>query len=179
MLLTIDLPSREEQLAFNRQRWGQLLADRGLADLPNKIETNAHGLVVMNPPPSGSHSIRQGEIAYQLRSRLGGHALPECPLSTLDGVKAVDIGWYSAQRFRRVEDQTVFELAPEICVEVLSPSNTQGEMGHKKKLYFDAGAKEVWLCQTDGRMHYFCSQTPDRESPSSGICPGFPERVSR
>ena len=177
MLLTIDLPSREEQLAFNRQRWQQVLTDRSLSEMPHKIETNAHGLLVMNPPPSGTHSLRQGEIAYQLRSRLGGHALPECPLSTLDGVKAIDVGWYSAERFRQVAGQSVFEIAPEICVEVLSPGNTDREMGHKKRLYFEAGAKEVWYCGNDGQLEFYRAEADDRRNPTSALCPEFPRTI--
>jgi hypothetical protein len=44
----------------------------------------------------------------------------------------------------------LFELAPEICVEVLSPSNSAAEINEKLALYFDAGATEVWICNLDG-----------------------------
>ena len=138
MLLQIQLPSRDEQLALNRRRWSEILGDRDLARLPYRIETNAHGQVVMNPPPSGDHSQRQGEIAFQLRTALGGKALPECPISTINGVKAADVGWYSDERYASVRGQEVFERAPEICVEVISLSNTVSEMLEKNILYFDA-----------------------------------------
>ena len=131
MQLTINLPERSEQIAFNRARWEQVTADRSLADLPFKIETNYSGQLILTAPPSGEHSRRQGEIAFQLRSLLGGHALPECPISTIDGVRAADVGWYSESRFSRVQGQIAFEHAPEICVEVISPGNTESEMTHK------------------------------------------------
>ena len=53
MQLTIQLPPREEQLAFNRKRWGEVLIDRGLIDLPYRIETNEYGQILITPPASG------------------------------------------------------------------------------------------------------------------------------
>ena len=174
MKLVIELPPREELLRQNRLRWAQVLADRTLADLPFKVETNRDGVLLMTPPPSGDHSSRQGEIVFQLRSILGGHALPECPVSTLDGVRAADVGWFSTERFAMVKGQIAFETAPEICVEVISPSNTDSEMATKKQLYFEAGAEEVWFCREDGRMEFYCSQTPDAQIAQSIRCPNFP-----
>ncbi len=172
MQLVIDLPSREEQLAFNRRRWEELCADPELAKLPGRIETNAHGQILMSPPPAGSHSHRAGRVLIELQKRLGGVLLPECPVSTLDGVRAADVGWYSEERFAEVEGQIAFERAPEICVEVLSPSNTASEMREKRKLYFEAGASEVWLCHEDGRLEFFTA--PDTTVETSALCPGFP-----
>ncbi|MES2707287.1 MAG: Uma2 family endonuclease [Verrucomicrobiota bacterium] len=177
MQLVIELPPRGEQIAFNRRRWEEVCADRTLARLPGKIETNAHGTVLMMPPPSGNHSSRQGEIAFILRSLLGGRAIPECPISTIDGVRAADVGWYSDARFARVQGQIAFETAPEICVEVISPSNTPWEMREKRQLYFEAGAEEVWLCAEDGAMSFFHRAEPDEILARSFRCPEFPQAV--
>lgn len=173
MQLTIQLPPREQQLEFNRKRWAEVLADRALADLPYRFETNEHGQILMTPPASGGHSSRQGEIAYQLRCMLGGRTLPECPISTIAGVKAADVGWYSDARFAQVQDQIAFEIAPEICVEVLSPSNTEAEMQNKRQLYFEAGAEEVWICELDGSMRFYLPEYPDTARTQSLRCPGF------
>ena len=45
-----------------------------------------------------------------------------------NGATAADVGWYSSERFESVKGQTVFERAPEICVEILSPDNSDREM---------------------------------------------------
>jgi len=177
MNLVIDLPPREEQLALNRKRWEEVCRDAELSDLPGKVETNAYGQILMMPPATGNHSNRQGEIAFILRSTLGGHALPECPVSTIDGVRAADVGWYSDGRFRQVQDQIAFEIAPEICVEVLSPCNTPAEMAAKKKLYFEAGAEEVWLCEQDGTMRFFNHLQPTTAQQRSARCPSFPTLI--
>lgn len=177
MQLVIDLPPREEQLAFNRRRWEAVCADPAVADLPGRVETNAHGSLIMMPPPSGNHSSRQGEAAFLLRSLLGGKALPECPVSTIDGVRAADVGWFSESRFAQVKGQIAFETAPEICVEVISSGNTAWEMKSKKQLYFEAGAEEVWLCAEDGGMSFYQRSNPEAVLERSGLCPAFPVRI--
>lgn len=175
MQLVITIPPREEQLEFNRKRWANVLADPGLASLPYRIETNVLGQLIMTPPASGDHSNSQGEIAFRIRQLLGGRTLPECPISTGDGVKVADVGWYSDERFLLVQDQQAFELAPEICVEVLSPSNTVAEMQIKRQLYFAAGAEEVWICELTRTVHYYTASNPDKALTGSIRCPLFPQ----
>jgi Uma2 family endonuclease len=75
-----------------------------------------------------------------------------------------------------LSDQVCFTQAPEICVEVLSPGNTEIEMREKMTLYFDAGAEEVWLCDTSGNMRFFETSTPQTVG-ASRICPEFPHRI--
>jgi len=101
MQLLIELPPRAEQIAFNRKRWAEILDDHSLAGFPGKIESNAFGTVLMGPPASGDHSRLTRVVQRELESRLGGLALPECPVSTIDGVRAADVGWprKSAWRF--------------------------------------------------------------------------------
>ena len=43
----------------------------------------------------------------------------------------------------------------EVCIEVLSPSNTQSEMDEKRGLYFARGANEVWLCDEQGNLSFY------------------------
>jgi hypothetical protein len=70
------------------------------------------------------------------------------PLVTLDGIKVIDVVWMSAGYFRELEakEPLVLERAPEICVEVLSPSNSKPEMEEKRALYFEAGGKVGGFC---------------------------------
>jgi Uma2 family endonuclease len=62
-------------------------------------------------------------------------------------------------------------LAPEICVEVLSESNTAEEMEEKRAVYFDAGADEVWLVDLDGQVRFF----GEAEMEESVLAPGMPK----
>lgn len=102
--------------------------------------------------------------------------LTECPISTADGVKAADVAWASPERMRELGEQVCFPRAPEICVEVLSPRNTEAEIQEKMALYFDAGAKEVWLCAQSGAMSFF-SPGATRPMRASKVCPQFPKQV--
>ncbi|MCA9188656.1 MAG: Uma2 family endonuclease [Planctomycetales bacterium] len=174
MQMIVEIAERQEQLALNRRRWRDLMSDTALAELPFRIETNAHGQIIMNPPPSGVNSYRQSQILLTLRDLIGGQPLAECPLSTLDGVKAVDVGWYSDQRFELVRHQELFEIAPEICIDLLSPGNTATEITHKKKLYFDSGASEVWLCLLTGAMEFYLDSQPEVSQRESRLGPEFP-----
>ncbi len=100
----------------------------------------------------------------------------ECPISTADGVKAEDVAWASPECVQELGNHACFPRAPEICVEVLSPGNTDAEVQEKTALYFDAGAKEVWHCTASGQMSFFQSgkRQPIRRSL---LCPDFPTHV--
>src|SRR6266446_3238274 len=123
---TLELPPHKTQTAFNLRRWAELSADRELARTEGRIETDRHGHIVISPPPAPSHGGFQSEIAHLLRSLMGtGRVLTECPISTADGVKAADVAWASRERMRQLGEQVCFVCAPDICVEVMSPSNTE------------------------------------------------------
>lgn len=155
-------------------RWHELLDDPELARWPGRIETDRFGRIIMSPPPGLQHGGHQADIAYFLRSLLpDGQVFTECPLVTLDGVKGIDVAWLAAGRTELAEGKLVLEHAPEICVEVLSPSNSEAEMQEKRALYFEAGAQEVWLCGHDGKMEFYI---PDL-SATSRICPLFPGQL--
>jgi Uma2 family endonuclease len=176
-MLTLELPPHKTQTALNLSRWAELLADPELAKVEGRIETDRHGHIIMTPTPPPSHGSFQFEIGHRLRNLLSeGRVLTECPISTADGVKVADVAWASPERMREVGQRVCFPRAPEICVEVLSPSNTQAEMKEKKALYFDAGAQEVWFCARNGAMSFFSPGAP-RPSRVSELCPQFPQQV--
>jgi Uma2 family endonuclease len=178
MPLTIQLHPSENQTAFNLERWRQLLADPELARLPYRVETDRHGHILMSPPPAPAHGKKQNRIGTLLEQFLpNGHVVTECPVSTPDGVKAVDVAWLTPKRGQEADTETCLTRAPEICVEILSPSNTAGEIGEKIALYFEAGACEVWICERDGTLKFHFSSPPEiRES--SELCPQFPPLIS-
>jgi Uma2 family endonuclease len=153
------------------ERWQGLCADPELARWPGRIETDRFGRIIMSPPPALPHSFHQSKI-FQLLARLlpNGQALTECPLATMDGIKGIDVAWLSESRTELAEGKLVLESAPEICVEVLSPSNSAAEMVEKRALYFEAGAQEVWFCGLDGKMEFY---TPVLTAAST-LCPQFP-----
>lgn len=173
--LTIKLPPQKEQTDFNLRRWDQLLADPEMAKIEGRVETDRYGHVIMSPPPAASHGSYQFEIGRLLAALMqGGRVLTECPISTADGVRAADVAWASPGCMKELGNRTCFLQSPEICVEVLSPGNTNAEIQEKMALYFDAGAQEVWLCETSGEMKFFANA---KSVHASKLCPQFPGRV--
>src|SRR3989449_7249446 len=169
-MLALELPPHKTRTALNLRRWAELLADRELAKVEGRVETDRHGHIIMSPLPAPSHGSFQSEIAYLLRSLMdAGRGLTECPISTADGVKAADVAWASPERMRQLGEQVCFARAPDICVEVMSPSNTEAEIQEKMALYFDAGASEVWLCAQSGGMSFF-SPGATRPMRASKLC---------
>ena len=169
MALTIELPSLEGQTPFNTKRWREILADSSLKGLPHRIETDRHGHIVMSPPPAFSHGKRQAKIAGLLLKLMPeGEAVTECPLSTSDGVKAIDVAWLSPRREENTSEPIVLEHAPDICVEIISPSNTASEIQEKRALYFEAGAQEVWTCSIDGNLIFYVAL--EQQVDASVLC---------
>jgi len=117
------------------------------------------------------------EIGYLLRGLLDhGRVITECPISTADGVKAADVAWASRAVMAELGNRVCFPRAPEICVEVVSPGNTEAEIQEKMALYFDAGAKEVWTCAASGVMSFF-GASGGRPLRASQLCVKFPKRI--
>jgi Uma2 family endonuclease len=157
-------------------RWEEVCENRQLQDLPFKIELNKWGQIVMSPVKI-KHSFYQGRIQRLLESLLKtGEVMPECAIDTSDGVKVADVVWCSAERFDRIQEQVSASIAPEICIEVKSSGNTLDEMEFKKKLYFEAGAMEVWICNEQGQITFYNEQI---ELVQSLLAPNFPNQIQR
>jgi Uma2 family endonuclease len=175
--LTIELRPQKEQTSFNLRRWEELLADPELAKVEGRFETDRYGRIIMYPPPAPPHGSFQSWIAHLLTELIRkGRVYSECPISTADGVKAADVAWASAERVRELGNSSCFPRAPEVCVEVLSPSNTADEIAEKMDLYFDAGAEEVWICSESGEMK-FIEREAGRQLAGPKVCPRFPIKV--
>ena len=161
--------------AFNLAVWDEIVANPEFAAMPYRFETDEHGQVILSPWESPVHGARAASISRQFSCLLPlGRPLISCPISTRKGVKAADVAWCSPEIWRESEGKSCLLHAPEICVEILSPSNTRGEIEEKKQLYFDAGAVEFWLCGEDGTMTF---STRDAPLPASLLCPEFPQKI--
>ncbi len=177
MQLIIDLPSREETIAYARQCWDKAVHDPRWKLVDGKFETNSFGQIVMNPPPTFFHNDRAYRIASLMEKQLGGHGRTDVPLETVDGIKVPDAAWFSPERYQLARGRSTIQQSPEICVEVISPANTSAEMQHKRTLYFDAGAVECWECDERGAMSYYHHAAPDMRREQSILCPHFPSTI--
>ena len=62
-----------------------------------------------------------------------------------DGVRVADVAWASGAFVAEHADATPFPAAPELCIEIVSPSNSKAAIANKVRLYFSQGAHEVWV----------------------------------
>jgi Uma2 family endonuclease len=157
---------------MNAMTWENILADRSLRDLPYKIETNRYHQIILSPA-----SAWHGNFGYEIGLLLGrllpmGKIINKAPVRTSEGVRVADVGWMSRER-----RATALESAPEICVEILSPSNCREEMLEKMTLYYAKGAEEVWLCDEAGHMEFFTARSAPLPVTISVPCPDFPGQI--
>jgi len=156
--------------------WEQICDDPQLRDLPFKIEQDRYGRIIMSPAKS-DHSEYQGKIVARLDQFLSGWSiLVECAIDTAEGTKVADVAAMTRERRLPHRGAASLPVAPEICVEVESWSNTQGELAEKRKLYADKGCVEFWVCGEDGQMMFQVAATGDTLERSR-ICPEFPVTI--
>lgn len=135
-------------------RWDELCRDPALENLPYKIELNAWGKVEMSPPGVG-HARLQAAVTQQLGQQLpDGVTLTECPVLTGIGVRVPDVVWASNRFRKRHKGSSPLPRAPEICIEIISPSNVEAEITEKTRAYLAAGAEEVWLVAETGAIRF-------------------------
>ena len=135
-------------------RWVDVVNDPVLRNLPYRIELNKWGHIEMTPPASPMHMRLATRLAVLLEKMLGGEAFTKCAIATPGGVKVADVAWCSAAFLERLRTsfsnwEASLPEAPELCVEVMSPSNLAGELKEKSGLYLQSGAKETWILYPD------------------------------
>lgn len=154
--------------------WQEVIEHPSLHDLPFKIELNGDGSIIMSPTRL-SHGDFQAEIVHQLKILLPhGKAVTEAGVMTKDNVKVPDVVWFTPEHWAMTRKELAAQRAPAICVEVASDGNSRRELNQKKALYFEAGAQEVWFCDTMGNLTFY---TTEGEVTASAMCPGFPRTV--
>ncbi len=132
--------------------WAELAQNE---QLPDWYELTEHGEVIMSPKPSNRHQRLCTEIAFQLRSQLGGEAVVEAAiLTTSAGVRVPDVVWMPAEKWPAGAKSEDLLHAPDLVVEVLSPGNRQVEMNHKIQAYLGSGIQEVIVVGLNGTITY-------------------------
>ena len=151
-------------------QWSEVISSAYFANLPFKIELNRFGQVLMSPASNTRGSI-QAELSHLFLSKLKkGKTFTECSVQTHDGVKVADVAWASGAFLALHGEVTPFPQSPEICVEIVSPSNSKPEIEHKLSLYFAHGAQEVWTVNLKREVKIYQASLPVAKSK---FLPGF------
>ena len=136
-------------------QWAEVVADPSLRDLPFKIELNQWGLIEMSPASTWHFGLQGRVVRYINRKLLDGESGGEVPIMTTLGVRVPDAAWRSEAHIRKHAYESPFSVAPELCIEVRSESNTNAEFEAKTAAYLAAGAHEVWWVEIDARVRVF------------------------
>ncbi len=154
--------------------WAEACHDKSLRNLPYKVELNRQGQIIMSPTRN-KHGFFQSRLDNHLQRLLpDGVTIVECAVDTTEGTLVADVAWATSERWKILEAQYSCSVAPQICVDVWSPSNTPEEIAMKRRLYLEKGATEFWYCDKDGALTFFNAGGP---LTGSLLCPEFPGRI--
>ncbi|MFM9970143.1 MAG: Uma2 family endonuclease [Burkholderiales bacterium] len=157
ILEVMEQPLSREALA---QRFRDLCEDPRFANLPGKVELDAWGKIIVSPA-NNQHGLLQARLVELLRRSLGGSALVEASISTNPDLRVADVVWASDAFMQTHGRETPFSMAPEICIEVASPSNSARELREKLTAYLAVGAREAWIVYPmTKRIEFFDSAGP-------------------
>ncbi|HEX3149532.1 MAG TPA: Uma2 family endonuclease [Gemmataceae bacterium] len=152
---------------------GRLLTAEEFMELPNPIDGSkqelVRGVVITMPPPKAIHGYCAAQATIAIGGFVGQHRLGILVANDTgvllergpDTVRGPDVAYWSFKRQAFVPDG-YFELAPDLAVEVLSPSNTRKQIDTKIREYLKAGTKLVWVIDPLDRSVRIYRTDPDR-----------------
>ncbi|MBL8163023.1 MAG: Uma2 family endonuclease [Anaerolineae bacterium] len=121
----------------------------------NQIVELIDGEIVMNPPVD-PHQVVVGNIYFHLRGRIATGQWRLAPTGLHfddDNSFEPDIFWVSTENTicALEPDGRYWHGAPDLVIEVLSPSTAYRDRGIKYETYQRYGVREYWLVDADGR----------------------------
>ena len=115
------------------------------------------GVLVREPRPGDLHGMMQVELGYRLREWAGargarvtaesGYILEENPPT----VRGPDIAVVVVPRSSEGQPGGWIRGAPDVAIEILSPSDTSSDMQEKTLDYLGASARLVWIVDPRAR----------------------------
>jgi Uma2 family endonuclease len=113
------------------------------------------GEIVLSPSPTADHSDTILALAELLRpyirkNRLGRLLADVDTLFSNDTVRRPDLLFVSQARLHIIKK--VVSAAPDLCIEVTSPSTATDDRVEKFRLYAESGVKHYWIFDPHARM---------------------------
>jgi len=108
------------------------------------------GNLVKEPAPVPYHQILSKRIALELATFVEKNGLGEvlyAPTDVYFSEKEVyqpDIMFISKERMNIIGEKNI-EAAPDLIIEILSPSSAYYDLRHKMRVYETSGVKEYWI----------------------------------
>lgn len=152
------------------------------------------GELVKMPPAGEDHGSREGEAFYHLKHFARQHELGAVYTGDTgfrlerhpDTVRAPDVSFVSRERLSVQRDRLgYFPGAPDLAVEIASPSQSVGDVMQKVADYLRAGSSLVWAYYPrSGKCSVFRANGsvaelgPDDTLNGEDVLPGFAMKVS-
>jgi Uma2 family endonuclease len=145
-----------------------------LPDIPGKYEI-VEGELVVTPGATFKHEVIGMFLGTKLNIFVMEHSLGHVAGSSLScwmksgNLRCPDVSFVSQTRFDELEQDVdgFLKGAPDLAVEVLSPSNTVPAMKKKALEYFESGSRLVWIVGPEDR-----TVTVLRPDGSEGVLTG-------
>jgi Uma2 family endonuclease len=127
-----------------------------MPEVSDVIEEVVNGVIVPMPPPKAIHAYVVDSLGDMLKRHVDraqvrvlltqfGLVIRKAPLA----VRIPDLAMF--RKSNVVEEDGYFHSAPELVVEVLSPSNNRSEREAKLRDYESLGVPEVWVLSPEAR----------------------------
>jgi Uma2 family endonuclease len=118
------------------------------------------GELISMPPAVGLHGKIQGKIVGALISFVESRSLGVVFVETgfrlgPNTVRAPDVSFVRAERATDLDLERRFECAPDLAIEIISPSESATATAHKVGQYLRAGAMVWVLYPKDHAVHVF------------------------
>lgn len=139
-------------------------------------------------------SVRDDEIAaiviYRLTPAVIGRGVlcsSQAGFRMASGnVRAPDVSFTRRERLSGgIAPDTFGDAAPDLCIEIVSPSEEPADIARKRGEYFASGAQQVWYLFPDTRRvvaytspMQFVEYTPEQEISGGDLLPAFRCRVA-
>lgn len=108
------------------------------------------GELIMTPSPVPYHQIVSREIGFELLKFIKEKKLGEVLFAPIDVYLSEtetyqpDIIFISKDKLNIIGEKKI-EAAPDLVIEILSPSTAYYDLKHKRRVYETSGVKEYWI----------------------------------
>lgn len=171
---------------------GKVWTEEELQALPDDgfIHEVVNGELVMSPKNNFQHESICSRLQYALQSYNRQHRLGVVLGSSAGfwmfnrNCRAPDLSFIPKARLQSLHfkptSRRFFPGAPDLAVEILSPSNTRGEIDARLKDFFASGTQIVWIIKPDEECVEVCRSLTQRTLIGPGgmldgepLLPGF------
>ena len=119
------------------------------------------GKVILMGNNNPNHSEVVGNVSFPLKAFLKSDPMGKLFVGDVtvlvrrgpDTGRGIDLAFVSNKRLKKQPDNvSALHVAPDLAIEITSPSNEWDELMKKVREYFDIGVREVWIISVQNRI---------------------------